>query len=148
MKRLSASASAETNASRERCFALVCAIEHYPSWYPDTVTAAEVTERDNDGLPTHARVNLHVAQGVLVRDFKLDVAVQTRTLESVEMARVPHRPDDREEFAVGWELAGDGPTRIQVQMRANLSIPGFLPVGGIAESVANGFLNAALKALR
>jgi ribosome-associated toxin RatA of RatAB toxin-antitoxin module len=148
MKQLSASASAQTSASRERCFALVCGIESYPSWYPDAVTAAEVTERDSDGLPTHASVNLHVAHGVLVRDFKLDVAVETRRLESVEMARVPHRPDDREEFAVGWALTGDGPTQIHVRMRANLSIPGFLPVGGIAESVANGFLNAALNALR
>ena len=32
-------------------------------------------------------------------------------------------------------------------MHANLSIPGFLPVGGVAESVANGFLKAALDAL-
>jgi ribosome-associated toxin RatA of RatAB toxin-antitoxin module len=148
MKQLSASASAETSASRERCFALVCAIERYPSWCPDTVTAAEVTERDGDGLPTHARVNLHVVHGFLVRDFKLDVAVQTRKPESVEMARIPHRPDDREELVVGWSLDGDGPTRIEVRMRANLSIPGLVPVGGLAESVANGFLNAALSALR
>jgi ribosome-associated toxin RatA of RatAB toxin-antitoxin module len=148
MKQLSASASAETSASRERCFALVCAIERYPSWYPDTVTAAEVTERDGDGLPTHARVNLHIVHGFLVRDFKLDVAVQTRRPESVELARIPHRPDDREELVVGWALDGDGPTRIEVRMRANLSIPGLVPVGGLAESVANGFLNAALNALR
>jgi ribosome-associated toxin RatA of RatAB toxin-antitoxin module len=148
MKQLSASASAETSASRERCFALVCAIERYPSWYPETVTAAEVTERDGDGLPTHARVDLHVAHGFLVRNFKLDVAVQTRRLESVEMSRIPHRPGDREELAVGWALVGDGPTRIEVRMRASLSIPGLVPVGGLAESVANGFLSAALNALR
>lgn len=148
MKQLSASASASTSASRERCFALVCAIERYPSWYPDTVTAAEVTERDGDGMPTHARVNLHVVHGFLVRDFRLDVAVQTQTLQSMEMSRISHGPHDREELAVGWALAGDGPTRIEVRMRANLSIPGLVPVGGLAESVANGFLNAALNALR
>jgi hypothetical protein len=126
----------------------VSAIDRYPIWYPAGVTAAEVTERDDGGLPTRARVNLHVAQGVLVRDFKLNVAVVTRELESVQMSRIPHGPDDREELSVEWGLAGGEETQIDVRMSANLSIPRFVPVSGIAESMARGFLDAALAALR
>jgi ribosome-associated toxin RatA of RatAB toxin-antitoxin module len=148
MKQLSASASAETSAPLERCFELVSAIDGYPSWYPETVTAAEVTERNPEGLPTRAHVNLHVVHGFLIRDFNLNVAVQARRLESVQMSRIPHGPGDREELTVGWALAGGDQTRIEVAMRANLSIPGLVPVGGLAESVATGFLNAALAALR
>jgi ribosome-associated toxin RatA of RatAB toxin-antitoxin module len=148
MKQLSATRSATTPAPLERCFELVSAIDRYPSWYPSAVTSAEVTERDGDGLPTRARVDLHVAHGFLVRDFKLNVAVVTRKLESVEMSRIPHGPGDREELSVAWALAGGAPTQIEVRMYANLSIPGLVPVGGLAESVAGGFLDAALTALR
>jgi ribosome-associated toxin RatA of RatAB toxin-antitoxin module len=148
MKQLSANATGATPAPLERCFELVSAIDGYPSWYPSTVTAAEVTERDGDGLPTRARVNLHVAHGFLVKDFKLNVAVETSRLESVRMSRIPHGPGDREELSVAWALAGGAQTQIEVLMQANLSIPGFIPVSGLAESLAGGFLDAALTALR
>jgi ribosome-associated toxin RatA of RatAB toxin-antitoxin module len=148
MKQLFGSAVATTPASLERCFQLVAAIDRYPIWYPAAVTAAEVTERDVGGLPTRARVNLHVSQGVLVRDFRLNVDVVTRELESVQMSRIPRGPDDREELTVAWTLAGGDATQIEVRMSANLSIPRFVPVSGIAESMARGFLDAALDALR
>jgi len=147
MKELSAAAAGETHASLQRCFELVAAIERYPTWYPTAVTAAEVTERNGDGLPTRANVILHVAHGVLVRDFRLKVAVQAQAPESVSMSRIPHGPDDREELSVAWALVDGGSTRIEVRMRASLSIPRFVPVGGLAESVAGGFLGAALQAL-
>jgi ribosome-associated toxin RatA of RatAB toxin-antitoxin module len=147
MKQLSATASATTPASLQRCFELVSAIDQYPTWYPAGVSAADVTERDADGIPTRAHVDLHVAHGILVRDFSLNVAVLTRKFESVQIHRILSRAGDREEFAVAWALSGDQQTQIEVRMHANLSIPGFLPVGGVAESVANGFLEAALRAL-
>ena len=49
---------------------------------------------------------------------------------------------------LAWGLAGGEETQIEVRMDANLSIPGFVPVSGLAESVARGFLDAALAALR
>jgi ribosome-associated toxin RatA of RatAB toxin-antitoxin module len=147
MKQLSATASATTPATLERCFELVSAIDQYPTWYPAGVTAAQVTERDAEGQPTRAHVELHVAHGILVRDFSLNVVVLTRRLESVKIERIRSRVDDSQEFAVAWALAGGEQIQIAVRMHANLSIPGFLPVGGVAESVANGFLKAALDAL-
>jgi ribosome-associated toxin RatA of RatAB toxin-antitoxin module len=147
VKELSAAAAADTDATLQRCFELVSAIDRYPSWYPATVTAAEVTKRDDAGLPSRAHVDLHIAHGVLVRDFHLDVEVQTRPLESVAMSRIPRGPEDHERLSVAWTLTGGERTRIEVRMHANLSIPRFVPVGGVAESFAGGFLEAALGTL-
>jgi hypothetical protein len=147
MKELAATAAASTKAPLEHCFALVSAIDQYPSWYPATVTAAEVTERDGAGLPSRALVDLHVAHGVLVRDFHLDVSVQARPLESLTMSRIRRGSEDRERLSVAWALAGGQRTRVEVRMQASLSIPRFVPVGGVAESLADGFLAAALAAL-
>lgn len=147
MKQLFATAGAHTQATLERCFDLVVAVDRYPSWYPATVRGAEVTERDADGLPVRGHVDLHVQHGFLVRDFHIDVSVVTRRLESVELARIPHHAGDNERLSVAWALTGGEQTEITVRMDANLSIPGFLPTGGLAESVAQGFLDAALAAL-
>lgn len=147
MKELSATATGQTEAPLERCFELVAAVDRYPSWYPKTVTGAAVTERDGDGLPTKAHVDLHVHHGFVIRDFHIDVDVVTKQLEAVSLSRIPHKPGDRERLSVAWALSGGERTTIEVAMHANLSIPGFLPVGGLAESVAQGFLDAALAQL-
>ena len=65
----------------------------------------------------------------------------------MSLSRIPHRPGDNERLSVAWALSGGDRTTIDVAMHANLSIPGFVPVGGLAESVAQGFLDAALAEL-
>lgn len=92
-------------------------------------------------------MDLHVAHGLLVRDFHLNVAVLTQPPDSVSLSRIPHDSRDKEELSVAWQLSRGEQTRLEVRASANLSIPGFLPVGGIAESLAQGFLDAALEAL-
>jgi Polyketide cyclase / dehydrase and lipid transport len=149
MKSLSATAAGTTPAPVERCFELLVAIDGYPRWYPSGVRSAAVLERGPDALPTRARAELHLAHGPLVKDFRLELAVVTARPTSVQLRRIPHGGGDQEELTVAWRLsAGVGtPTRIAVELAANLSVPRFLPVGGVAESLAQGFLTAALAAL-
>ena len=148
MKALAASTGASTTASIEDAFTLIAALEDYPSWYPSGVKEAQVLERDADGLPKKARATLHLAHGPLVRDFRLNLAVTSRRPTNFTLARIPHDSRDREELTVGWRLSGDDRSaRIDVDLRANLSVPTFLPVGGVADSIARGFLDAAVRKL-
>jgi hypothetical protein len=147
MKRLEATAGGTTPASMDRCFALIVAIDDYPKWCGHAVREARVLKRDEAGRPTEAHAALHVSAGPLTRDFHLDFAVTVNPPRGVSLTRVPHHSRDHEEFNVAWRLT-DGPqTRIDVDFRAHLSIPSFMPVGGIAESIAREFVDSALRAL-
>ena len=149
MKDLAATVTGTTSASVEDCFALLSDFESYPRWFPNGVTAAEVLERDpasND--PSKIKTTLHVAQGPLVRDFKVHMAVTLQRPQLIELRRLPKEPSDREEMAVVWRLRDEnGATEVEAGLNARLSIPPFLPVGGIADTMARGFLNAALAQL-
>lgn len=147
MKELDGSASASVAAPVERCFELLAAVERYPAWYPDVVTSVEVVERDAEGLPARARVTLHAAAGPLVKDFRLLLSVSTERPRSVRLTRIPHDGSDRERFDVAWRLHEGAQTQIVLALKANLSVPRFLPVGGIGDTLANGFVTAAARAL-
>jgi Polyketide cyclase / dehydrase and lipid transport len=149
MKSLAASAAGQAGVSIEECYAKLLDVESYPRWYPSGVLAAEALERDGEGRLTRAKTTLHVAVGPLVRDFKLHVAVRTERPTLIELRRLPKDARDREEMVVTWWLRELAPaqTRIEVDLKASLSIPPFLPVGGVADSIAGGFLAAALRAL-
>jgi hypothetical protein len=147
MKELHGAARANVAASLERCFELLQAVERYPSWYPEVVKAVEVVERDGEGRPGKARVVLHMSYGPLVKDFRLLMAVHLERLRVVRLTRLPHEPPDPEQFEVTWRLR-DGPgTRIELELNASLSVPRFLPVGGVGDGLANGFVAAAARAL-
>jgi hypothetical protein len=149
MKALAATAASETNASQQEAYALLAHVEGYPSWYPSGVRDAEVLELGPDGKPAKVKATLHAAVGPLVRDFKLHLAVITDEPERIELRRLPHDSRDREEMTVVWTLAPQSEeTRIQVDLRAKLSIPALVPTGGVADQLARGFLDAALDALR
>jgi ribosome-associated toxin RatA of RatAB toxin-antitoxin module len=137
------------SAPVRRCTDLLAAIERYPDWYPEVVREAEVLERDPDGLPTRANASLHVARGPLVRDFHLALAVVVDRDSMIKLTRIPHGPRDHEQFEVTWRLraAGDAQTRIDLALGANLSVPRLLPLGGVGDSIADGFMRAARKEL-
>jgi hypothetical protein len=148
MKQLHATAGATTQASLERCFALLSAIDEYPRWYPSGILSAESLELDADGLPTRARAILHLGHGPFVKQFPLDLSVITRELSSVELHRMPEHPQDDEQLSVHWRLRdGVHDRQIEVEMRANLAVPRFLPVGGMADALARSFVEAAVGAL-
>jgi hypothetical protein len=147
MKELHGAASASVATPIEECFALVEAVDRYPSWYPDVVRDTEVLGRDGDGHPTTARATLHASLGPLVRDFHLSLAVTVQEYTTVRLTRIPHDPSDAERFEVTWHLEPGAETQMRVTLEASLSVPRLVPVGGIGDSMAAGFVTAAAAAL-
>jgi Polyketide cyclase / dehydrase and lipid transport len=148
VKELKGSASGTTPASREACIALLADAERYPDWYPDVVKTVEVLERDASGQPSKVRTKLHVQHGPITRDFDLTMAVDVEPQQgTVKLHRIPHEPSDAEKFEVNWAVGGGAPTRIGLDLAANLDVPRFLPLGGIGDAIAAGFVSAATRAL-
>jgi hypothetical protein len=147
MKELHGTASASVAVPIEECFALVEAVDRYPAWYPDVVREAEVLGRDDGGHPTRTRATLRASVGPMVREFHLSLAVTVEPFITVRLTRVPHDSSDPERFEVIWRLQQGGETRIHLTLDANLSVPRLVPVGGIGDSMAAGFVAAAATAL-
>lgn len=150
MKELQGAAATSVAASIEETFAFLLAIDGYPSWFPAVVRRADVLERDPDGRPTRATATLHASVGPIVRDFDLRLTVTTEHLRTITLARIPHDPSDPERFDVVWRLApaaGAAGSEIRLALSASLSVPRLVPVGGIGESMATGFVAAAADAL-
>jgi hypothetical protein len=147
MKELSGAATELVPTEIEACLALLEAVDEYPAWYPEVVRAVDVLERGPDGRPTTARAQLHVARGPIVKDFDLTLAVTIDRPHTVKLTRVPHQPTDQERFGVTWRLEGANGTRIRLELDANLDVPRFLPLGGIGDSIAQGFVAAAAREL-
>jgi hypothetical protein len=147
VKELTGSASATTAASPEACISLLQAIDGYPSWYPEVVKSVEVLERDDQGRPSKVRCKLHVERGPMTRDFDLTMEVKLYPPGAVRMSRVPHDRGDGEKFEVNWFVRSAQPAQIQLDLAANLDVPRFLPLGGIGDSMAEGFVSAATRAL-
>jgi hypothetical protein len=147
VKELTGSASGTTTASPAEAIALLEAVDRYPSWHPQVVKEAEVLERDAQGHPTKARCKLHVERGRLTRDFNLVMAVTLEPAGTVKLSRIPHEPTDPERFDVNWRV-DDGPsTRIGLDLAANLNVPRLIPLGGVGDSLAQGLVSAATRAL-
>ena len=147
MKELTGNASGTTNASYEDCIALLAAVDRYPSWHPDVVKDVEVLERDDQGRPTKVRTKLHVQHGPITRDFDLTMEVTHDPPGAVRLSRVPHHTGDGEKFEVNWFVRDAQPTQIQLDLAANLAVPRFVPVGGLGDSMAAGFVSAATTEL-
>jgi hypothetical protein len=147
MKELNGSAAATTAASPAQAMALLEAIDRYPTWHPEVVKEAEVLERDGEGHPTRARTKLHVERGPLTRDFDLLMSVAVDPSGAIELTRIPHEPSDKERFDVTWRVDGGQSTRIALDLAANLDVPRFLPLGGVGDSMAEGLVSAATRAL-
>jgi ribosome-associated toxin RatA of RatAB toxin-antitoxin module len=148
VKELTGTASETTPTSPEACLALLAAVDRYPDWYPEVVKSVEVLARDISDQPTMARTKLHVEYGPITRDFDLTMSVVVDPEKGqVELHRIPHEPSDGEKFEVNWTVVAGAPTRISVDLAANLDVPRFLPLGAIGDAMAAGFVNAATKAL-
>ena len=148
MKELRGTAAAAVDAPLDSALALLEAVDAYPTWYPEVVKAVDVIERrDADGPPERIRTTLHLSQGPIARDFEvlMDVAVQRPT--TVRLTRVPHEPEDDERFEVLWTLERQDRTQINLELLAALPVPRFLPVARVGDSVARGFVDAAVRRL-
>jgi len=148
MKELTGSAAATTDATPEQALALLEAIDRYPTWHPRVVKEAEVLERDAQGDPTKARAKLHVERGPLTRDFDLLMTVNVdRSSGTIKLSRIAHEPGDPERFDVTWQVGGGPPTPVRLDLAANLDVPRLIPLGGVGDSLAEGFVSAATRAL-
>jgi hypothetical protein len=91
-----------------------------------------------------------VARGPLFRDFELVLSVDVRPGRSVTLTRLPNEPSDSEEFVVTWRfdrVKDCDRTKIHVQLDANLDVPRLVPLGGLGDAVAEGFVAAAISEL-
>lgn len=139
MKELRGTATALVPAPMAQCLALVAAVDEYPAWYPDVVRAVEVLERDAGGLPSRAQTELHLSVGPLTKDFDVLMAVTVVPPATVKLVKV----GGNAKFDVTWRLHNGDNTRLTLDLDANLDAPRFLPLGGIGDSVAQGFISAA-----
>lgn len=147
MKELSGSAASDVTASIEQCLVVLADVERYPEWYPDVVRRVDVVERDASGQATKAKTSLHVVYGPVTHDFNLTLDVGVRPPDVVRLVRIPHKPTDEERFEVNWQVR-DGATRtIELRLAAALPVPRFLPVGGIGDGLAQGFVAAVVRRL-
>lgn len=150
MKELHATASASVPAGEAAAVALLRDLADYPRWYPEGVRDVSVLERDETGAPTRVRTNLRVAHGPLQRDFGLVLVVSTPAPGTIQLVRESHGRGDEEQFSVTWRVSaapGAG-SRVELQLEASLSVPRLLPVGGVGEAIAQGFVGAASRELR
>jgi ribosome-associated toxin RatA of RatAB toxin-antitoxin module len=146
VKELQGSAAADVAVPAADCLVLFTDVERYPDWYPDVVRRVTVVERDPDGRPRKVRALLHVAYGPLVRDFDLTLVVRDEPT-TVTLTRVPHGPGDPEQFRVSWRVVEGARSRIELRLNANLSVPRLVPVGGVGDGLARGFVDAAARQL-
>ena len=146
MREISGTATAVVAASREDALALLGAVDRYPEWHPDVVRSVEVLESAPDGRPLTVRTKLHVSSGPFTHDFNLTMAVDVDARGTVKLSKVKSVGSDQE-FDVAWRLRKDKGTRIELDLHANLDVSRFLPLGGVGNSLAEGFVAAAADAL-
>ena len=144
MKELHARAQSAVSASLDETLRLLRAVEEYPRWYPEAIKSATPLERDAAGYVTKVQAVLHVAAGPIVKDFNLTLAVSQPSLQVVKLIREPHAAGDQERFEVTWTVAE---RQLAVALDANLSVSRFLPIDPVGPMIANGFVNAAARAL-
>lgn len=147
MKELTGSAETTVAATPEAAFALVAAVDRYPAWIGDEVREVDVLSADSDGRPTRVRTLLHVSAGPLVRDFDLVMDVSFREDEEVSLRRVQREGSDAERFDVVWRVGAGPATRLAIELTASLNVPRLVPVGGVGNRLAQGFVEAANREL-
>jgi ribosome-associated toxin RatA of RatAB toxin-antitoxin module len=147
VKALGGTAATTVAATPEACFELAAAVDGYPRWHPEVIRSAEVLERDAAGRPARARTTVHVAVAPFVRDFELLMDVALEEGQEVRLSRVANEPSDPERFGVTWRIAAGPATRLELELAANLDVPRLLPLGGVGDRLAQGFVEAAKRAL-
>ena len=132
--------------SVEDCLALLAAVDRYPAWCPDVVQDVDVLDRGADGQPSRVRMRMHIARGALVRKFDLFLAVVVEPPGTVKLTRVTDHPTNQE-FNATWMLRPSGSTRVALELDAKLRVPWYIHAGRIGDTIAEGFVTAACRAL-
>ena len=130
----------------EECLAVLEAVDRYPAWCPEMVRDVEVLERDPRGQPSRVRTKLHVSRGPLVKNFDLILVVVVEPPDAVKLTRPADTPSPQQ-FDVAWRLRDGGQTTIELRLHAKLNVPRFMPLGGVGNALAEGFVAAAASAI-
>lgn len=146
VKDLRGSARTASRAPRERWFDLARAVESYPDWYPEGVREVEVLEEGGDG-PVRVRARLYASVGPISRDFELEMHVEARAPDRVRLSRVTTDPS-QQTFEVTWSFAEAAATDVEILLEASLNVPRLLPVDGLGDQMARGFIDAASRKLK
>jgi ribosome-associated toxin RatA of RatAB toxin-antitoxin module len=147
MKELSGSAGAPASAPVDRCVTVLADVENYPLWYPAVVREVRVLDRDGDQA-SRVQATLHVSVGPISRDLSLMLEVVRQGAE-VTLTRVNEEASDSERFVVHWRVEpGNGAdAHIDLHLDAALDVPRLVPLGGVGDALAEGFVAAAVKAV-
>lgn len=76
MKHLDGRAQASVQAPIADCYALLEAVERYPSWCGEFIREASRVERGGDGRPVRAHVVVYVAQSPFAKRFEFDATIR------------------------------------------------------------------------
>jgi hypothetical protein len=147
MKHLHGAAQASVGVPIEDCLALLAALDAYPDWYADVVTEVEVVEHDDDGLPLRAETKLHLSYGPVSRDLDLLLAVRVHRPDLVQLTHVPRGHSSGTAFDATWRLEDRGETHLGLELDATMPVPALVPLAGVGDSFAAGFMQAAVDRL-
>jgi ribosome-associated toxin RatA of RatAB toxin-antitoxin module len=148
VKEITGHASAVVAAPVEECFALLEAVDRYPTWNRDLVREVDVLQQTTDGRPATARARIHVAQSPFGKNFEFVVAVHSEPMTAVQLTRLPSSPSDREGLSIGWRMRPEAGTEIALEFRATTSLlPSLLPLFGVGDMIAGTLLGAATRVL-
>lgn len=147
MKHLHGSAQAAVGVPIEECLAFLAALESYPSWYGEVVREVNVLESGEDGLPLRAETKLHLSYGPVARDLDLLLAVRVRRPSLVQLRHVPRGPASGASFDATWQLDDRAGTHLSLELDANMPVPQLVPLGGVGDAFASGFMQAAVTKL-
>jgi len=146
LKQLQGSAIAGTELPVEDCFALLAAIDRYPAWF-EMVREVEILDREPDGRPRLARVEIYVPQSPFGTDFSFMVAVEADRPAKMRFTKLPDGPADEDRIELTWRIRENGRTEIEFEFDAAVSfVPGYLPVGSAGDVIAEIILDAATSA--
>jgi hypothetical protein len=147
MKHLQGAAQSSVSVPIEECFAFLEALEGYPTWYADVVREVKVVESGDDGLPLRAETTLHLSYGPVSRDLDLLLAVKVRKPGLVQLTHVPSGPSSEASFDATWRLESRAGTQLALELEATMPVPRLVPLGGIGDAFAAGFMQAAVGKL-
>jgi ribosome-associated toxin RatA of RatAB toxin-antitoxin module len=147
VKELQGRASGELDLPPEECFELLASVERYPDWF-EFVREVELVVPERNGTPGRAWAALHIPQSPFGTDFEFFMTVKTEPPVAITLTRVPEGPNDPDRLELIWRVSGSGSTQLEVEFDVAASfVPGFLPVGGAGEALAQAAVDAALDAL-
>ncbi len=129
------------------CFAVLAAVDRYPSWSEFVREVVDV-ECDDHRRPSRAHVVVHVPQSPFGKRFEFDVAIRTVPPRAVHVTRLPNTPADADQLSLSWSLSDDGGTRVVLEFSASVSfLPGLVPLPGVGDLIAGTLLEDAASRL-